>query len=92
MLKLQPSSQFKSDFKRVTKQRKDVTSIKKVINLLAEEKKLPSKYRDHKLPGSWHNYRECHIEPDLLLIYKIEKAGRLLKLMRLGSHAKLFNL
>ena len=61
-----------------------------VITLLANECELPEKYRDHKLSGNYSGFRECHIEPDWLLIYVIDKNDLLLLLTRTGSHADLF--
>ena len=66
--------------------------LEEVIAMLAEEKTLPPKYKDHSLRDSkeYKNVRECHIEPDWLLIYKIYKDTLILQLMRTGSHSDLF--
>lgn len=61
-----------------------------VINLLAEGKKLDLKYRDHELSGNYKGTRECHIEPDWLLIYEYQNDVLVLMLYRLGSHSELF--
>jgi len=58
-------------------------------SLLAENKPLPENYRDHALIGNWKGYRECHLKPDLLLIYRSEESD-VLKIARLGSHSELF--
>ncbi|WP_251213407.1 type II toxin-antitoxin system RelE/ParE family toxin [Adlercreutzia murintestinalis] len=92
MLKLEFTSQFKRDFKQAIKRGLDANKLEAVVELLRSEKQLPSAYRDHALTNS-RNYkgvRECHIEPDWLLIYKIEKQALLLKLIRTGSHSDLF--
>ncbi|MBR2214871.1 MAG: type II toxin-antitoxin system YafQ family toxin [Selenomonadaceae bacterium] len=65
-------------------------AIKTVVDLLAAEKPLPPKYRDHKLSGDYAGYRECHILPDWLLIYRVEHDTLTLVLTRTGSHSDLF--
>lgn len=62
--------------------------IQLIINTLAMEKRLPEKHRPHILSGKWKKYYECHIEPDWLLIYRVENGG--LELARTGSHSDLF--
>ena len=84
------SSQFKKDFKKVQKQNKDTSKLKSIIETLISEQKLDEKYLDHPLSGGWKKYRECHISPDWLLIYKIE--ADVLVLVRTGSHADLFKM
>jgi mRNA interferase YafQ len=58
--------------------------------MLANEEILPKKYKDHFLQGNWQGYRECHVKPDLLLIYKLENDKLTLTLVRTGSHSDLF--
>ena len=82
------TTQFKRDIKRQQKRKKDLSKLKSLMNLLIEEKKLPPKNRDHKLSGDYKDFRDCHIEPDWLLIYKIE--GKEIFFTRTGSHADLF--
>jgi mRNA interferase YafQ len=79
---------FKRDYKKLQSSGQDVSSIDQVIGLLAAGFHISSKHRDHALKGEWTSYRECHIRPDLLLIYRLE--GAELHLIRLGSHAELF--
>lgn len=67
-----------------------ILEIEMVIDLLTEGKTLPIKYQDHYLTGEFTGCRECHIRPDLLLIYKIEKNILILTLIDIGSHSKLF--
>jgi mRNA interferase YafQ len=81
-------TQFKRDVKRLQKRGKDIENLKKVIRSLVAADKLASKYRDHQLKGLLKDCRECHIEPDWLLIYRIE--GSELCLVRTGSHSDLF--
>lgn len=64
--------------------------MEKVLQLLASEQTLPAKYRDHLLTGNYKNMRECHINPDWLLIYKIEKDLLIVRAVRTGSHSDLF--
>ena len=83
------TTQFKKDFKKVASsgryQKKDVLNI---VESLLDGRPLPSRVRDHALMNDWKDYRECHIKPDLLLIYKRTKQH--LILVRLGSHSDLF--
>ena len=88
MRQLRRTSQFKRDVKRQRKRGKALNSLRDVLILLADGKELPDKYRDHILVGSYHGVRECHIEPDWLLIY--EATDTELILIRTGSHTDLF--
>ena len=92
MLDVRYSTQFKKDFKLAVKRGFDVGELQKVISILVSEQPLPEKYRDHALTNSkeYINVRECHIQPDWLLIYKIYKDSLILKLIRTGSHSDLF--
>jgi mRNA interferase YafQ len=80
--------QFKRDVKRAEKRGKDMTKLRDLILLLAAETPLPVRYKDHPLSGEWKHHRDCHIEPDWLLLYKIDDND--LYLVRTGSHADLF--
>jgi mRNA interferase YafQ len=90
MLTPAKSTRFKKDQRKAEKQGKDFAKLRDVIKLLLEEKSLPSKYLDHPLTGTWKGYRDCHVENDWVLIYKIDKTKNILLLQRLGSHAELF--
>ncbi len=79
---------FKHDYKKLQSSGRDISAIDQVINLLVAGFLIPPRNRDHALKGEWSSYRECHILPDLLLIYKIE--GHELHFVRLGSHSELF--
>ena len=84
------SSEFKRDYKRAKKQGKDTSRLLEVIEMLANDKPLPLKYRDHALSGNWKGYRECHITPDWLLVYrKTDNDELLLLLARAASHSDL---
>lgn len=82
---------FKRDYKRMIKQGRDIKRLDKVIELLANGESLPEKYRDHKLSGNCSNHRECHIQPDWLLIYHVKEDTLVLSLTRTGSHSDLFS-
>lgn len=88
MLELFETSRFKRDRKRLKKQGRDLNKLKVVIRKLCKQQKLEKKYHDHSLTGPWKGYRDCHIEPDWLLIYKTDKTT--LYLVRSGSHSELF--
>jgi len=80
--------QFEQDFKKVLRRGKDLKKLKAIMAKLAAQENLDSKHRDHKLSGNFKDRRECHIEPDWLLIYKIE--GDKIIFERTGSHSDLF--
>ena len=85
------TSQFKKDMRLAKKQNKDLDKLFEIVNKLANGHALESKYRDHELSGSYKGVRECHVEPDWLLIYEIRNDVLVLMLYRLGSHSELFN-
>lgn len=86
-------SAFKRDFKRVKatpRHSKDIDQLlSAIVEKLLVDEKLPPRNRDHELSGNWKGYRECHLKPDLLLIYRKPDADTL-RLARLGSHSELF--
>ncbi len=84
------TSQFKKDFKRVIKRGRNIKNLEDVIEIIAVGETLPEKYRDHSLSGRWSGHRECHVEPDWLLIYRIENDVLVLTLSRTGTHSDLF--
>jgi len=92
MLKITYHKQFKKDYKSALKKGYDKKIFYDVFTALSEGQVLPPKYKDHALNDSkyYKKMRECHIKPDLLLIYKIEKNALCLSLIRTGSHSKLF--
>lgn len=84
------TNQFKRDYKKIAGSgRYSVDDILAVVDILAHDKPLPDKYRDHVLVGEWKGCRECHIRPDWLLIYLKENND--LILVRMGSHSELFS-
>lgn len=88
MLPIRPTSQFKKDLKKSRKQGRDLEHLKTVLEQLAKMQPLPLSYNDHKLKGIWQDFRECHIEPDWVLIYTITDFE--LRPARLGTHSELF--
>jgi mRNA interferase YafQ len=83
------SSQFQRDLKKLAKSgRYKVDELIRLVETLANDLPLETKHKNHPLLGQWQHYRECHIKPDWLLIYKLE-TGRLI-LARTGSHSELF--
>jgi mRNA interferase YafQ len=84
---LYPTKQLKRDAKKHYLQLL-TPQWAEIINCLAREQPLPEKYKDHALTGNWSNYRDCHVKPDLVLIYEIQGSDILLH--RLGSHSELF--
>ena len=83
-------TKFKKDIKKYRYQTSVLDELDTVIKLLLAEKKLPEKYRDHSLVGDYFGMRECHVEPDVLLVYFIDEERRILYLERIGSHSELF--
>lgn len=90
MYEIVPSNQFKKDIKAAQKRGYDLDKIKKVITALANGETLEAKYRDHSLVGDYYGYRECHIQPDWLLVYQIDGERLILFLARTGTHSDLF--
>lgn len=90
MLSIVISNQFKKDLKLAKKRGLKINHLKEVIDTLANSKPLNEKYRDHNLSGEYSGFRECHIEPDWLLIYRVENRELELFLFRTGSHSDLF--
>ena len=87
-MKFHYTTQFKKDYKRVNKQNKDLSKLRAVIEKLVAGQSLDPKYKDHQLSGNWKGHRDCHIEPDWILIYRITPDD--LYLERTGSHSELF--
>jgi len=88
--KIRPTKSFKRDLKNVRRRGYDLRLLTAVIQTLAAGKPLAEKHKDHTLSGVWSKYRECHITPDWLLIYKLENDVLVLTLTRTGAHSDLF--
>ena len=81
---------FKKDYKRMAKRGKDMDKLLDVVERLCSDEPLPSKYKDHPLSGDYIGHRDCHIEPDWILVYYKTTSCLVLTLTRTGSHSDLF--
>ena len=91
ILRVEITNQFKRDLRTVLRSgSRNIADLKRVVDMLSSGRKLPSKYHDHLLSGDYQGMRECHINPDWLLVYKVEKEVLVLTLVRTGSHSDLF--
>ena len=90
MLTIKYHKSFKKDYKLIKKRGYDISLLEETVSIIANEEPLPEKYRDHDLKGEYEGFRECHILPDWLLIYRIEDGDVILALARTGSHSDLF--
>lgn len=86
---LEQTGIFRKDLKRAKKRGLDLNLLSEVVDLLQKGETLPEKYKDHMLTGNWVGHRECHIQPDWLLIYRIVEDKLILSLVRTGSHSDL---
>lgn len=87
-MKITQTTQFGKDVKKQRKRGKDLQKLKEIVGPLISQEALPAKNRDHSLTGDWVGWRDCHLEPDWLLIFKISPGEVFLG--RTGSHADLF--
>lgn len=85
-----PTTQFRKDCKKAQKQSRKKELLQKVVDQIAQGKPLPEKHRDHELSGIWTGYRECHIAPDWMLIYRLDTEVLAMTLARTGSHSDIF--
>ena len=85
------SARFKKDLRLSQKRGRNIAFLESIVDTLASGKKLAAKHRDHALKGKYMGCRECHIEPDWLLIYKIDKGLLILLLTRTGTHSDLYD-
>ncbi|MBU5480240.1 type II toxin-antitoxin system YafQ family toxin [Blautia sp. MSJ-19] len=86
------TTQFKKDYKLAKRRGLNLSLLKDIISKLANGEALDARYRDHALSGNWSGHRECHIQPDWLLIYRIEDGILVLTLSRTGTHSDLFDM
>jgi mRNA interferase YafQ len=84
------TTQFKKDYKLAEKRGLEIALLDDCIRMLVAGEELVPKFHDHNLSGRWSGYRECHVQPDWLLIYRIEENNLILVLTRTGSHSDLF--
>lgn len=89
-LTIKATARFKKDLKLIAKRGYDIQLLYEVVDLLANDKELPSKYADYDLIGNYNGYRECHIKPDWLLIYQIIDNELILLLSKTGRHCDVF--
>lgn len=91
MLSIRTEGRFKKDVKKLSRSgSKNMSKLKEIIRKLEREEPLKREYNPHPLSGNWKDHMECHIEPDWLLIYRIDKKYNELILVRTGSHSELF--
>jgi mRNA interferase YafQ len=90
MFLLKYSRHFKKDLRRYKHDRAVLEELEKVLNILAKGEKLPEKNSNHRLQGEFKECFECHLKPDILLIYQIEQSEVIVLLLKIGSHANLF--
>ena len=88
MREVSQTAQFGRDLKKLKRRGKDLAKLRRIVSALAAGKTLDVKHRDHALVGEWKPARDCHVEPDWVLVYTIDKAS--LKLERTGTHSDLF--
>ena len=91
MLDVVLSNRFKKDLKLAAKRGLDLAELEAVVNRLAAQQPLPDKNHDHTLTGDYIGFRECHIRPDWLLVYRVDGEDLVLFLLRTGSHTDLFD-
>ena len=84
------TTQFKKDYKLALKRHLNIDLLDDIIRALSRGETLPEKNKDHPLSGDWTGHRECHIQPDWLLVYRIEDDVLVLTLARTGTHSELF--
>ncbi|WP_455619163.1 type II toxin-antitoxin system YafQ family toxin [Eisenbergiella sp.] len=89
-LTVKPTTQFRKDYKLAMKRGLKISLLEDIVSLLALGEPLPDKNKDHALSGDWVGHRECHIQPDWLLVYRVEENVLVLTLVRTGTHADLF--
>ena len=90
-LKLVVTSQFKKDYKKAKKRGFNLGELQVVLDKLCAEEPLEERYRDHALTGNYMGFRECHVRPDWLLIYAVDKGRLILTASRTGTHSDLFD-
>ena len=90
MLKIVVSNQFKKDLRLAKRRGLDINKLSKVVNTLASNQRLEKRYHDHSLTGNLSGFRECHIDLDWLLVYRIDREELILLLFRTGTHSDIF--
>lgn len=90
MLEIYFTARFKKDYRLMLKRGAKPSLLEEIVELLRTRQPLPEKFRDHELSGDYRGFRECHILPDWLLVYRIEESRLVLTLFRTGTHSDLF--
>lgn len=90
MLTIKVTSRFKKELRRAVKRGLDEEKLKTIIKMIAAQRPLPPEIKDHELIGNFKGFRECHIQSDWLLVYKIKESELVLSLERTGTHADIF--
>lgn len=90
MLIFRTTNLFKKEFRKAQKRGKNVERLRRLMQSLVNEDPIPSRHRDHALTGNYKGRRECHIEPDWLLVYKVDLKAREIIFERTGTHSDLF--
>lgn len=90
MYSIEFTRQYLKDLRLARKRQLDESKLNEIIFILSQGKNLPPKNKDHALTGNYSGFRECHIQPDWLLIYSIDNKIQIIRLVRTGSHADLF--
>ncbi|MDR1671257.1 MAG: type II toxin-antitoxin system YafQ family toxin [Alistipes sp.] len=90
MLEIDFTRLYLKDLKRIVRRNLPRHELDEVVGMLAEEQTLSPKFKDHALKGNWTGYRECHIRPDWLLVYRVERRVLTLVLVRTGTHSDIF--
>ena len=91
ILKIEWTTRFKKDYSKAKKRGLNISKLNDVIDILRNGETLAEKHLDHPLSGKYEGFRECHIQPDWLLIYAIIESKLILTLFRTGTHSDLFN-
>ena len=89
MKKLQPTTQYRKDYKKIRKNAQKVKALREILEKLAHDEPIPAEYLTHKLTGNYKGCMECHVQNDFLLIW-IDEENDIIELVRLGSHSELF--
>ncbi|RYM34566.1 type II toxin-antitoxin system YafQ family toxin [Brumimicrobium glaciale] len=90
MFEIEFESTFKKDYKKAKKNKRNLDLLEEVLLLLRKKGSLPSSYKPHKLKGNYKGFWECHIQPDWLLIWKLDSKNKIIYLSRTGKHSDLF--
>ena len=90
MLRLEVTNKFKRDYKLCKKRGLDMSLLSDIVDTLLKEEPLPERCRDHALTGNYDGFRECHIQPDWLLVYAVKREELVLTTSRTGTHSDLF--